>query len=250
MKRQFILLFLCFITAASFAQKFGVDLGHAFSINRFKNITPRYDPYMYVISDEKQNLFPNASFRPYFRIYKKIYVSFGVDLCKYKFRQSVYDTDISGHNYSGRLVISEFHTPLMIRAEIHRFKQSHPLSVYGGIFARFLNRTQGNSLWHKANFDSIPEKDLHMDINIRNESFNLLVGLHQAFYLKKFTQLYADLQLKYISGYIDAELGSFPIHSLPMKVENKLAISLGFGISFLKPDKGEVSHVDPTRLED
>ncbi|MCD6066327.1 MAG: hypothetical protein K0S33_1153 [Bacteroidetes bacterium] len=244
MKTILFAILLTFWTA-SFAQKFGVDVGYSYTFNRLK-VIDEYPVYGYTDTELKQRFFPNISLRPYVKFHKKLFFYFGVDFVRYEFRRSFYFNSPEHINYNIHWIISETQIPVMLRIEAAKFKSRYTLSVYGGMFARFTgSRKRGSSSMGQIG-DSGTEMSIRED---RQRFTNFLAGFHQTFPFTKCMEGYIDIQLKYMPGYYYGSPNVMRVF-LPFHVENKLSFSFTLGISLLKPEKEKVPNVDPTRLED
>jgi hypothetical protein len=236
----------------SFAQRFGMDMGYAYTVNTLK-VLPEYDLRIaHTISDLKQLPFPNISVRPYVSLYKRIKVYFGADLMKYKVEHSIWFSDKPIYNYRRRLITSEIQIPVMLRYEMFRFKDKYLFSMYAGMYIRFPVWTKGN-IWDEGvgiGSESGPYYNVEMYIYEKKQRYNNFVaGFHQTIPLKKYVCLYIDLQGKYQPGLYWLP-GSGVARFESMYVSNKFAVGLSAGISFFKPDKEKTANSNPARLQD
>jgi hypothetical protein len=257
MKTILFAILLTFWTA-SFAQKFGVDLGYAYSMPQLKTFNPEYSPFTYRKVELKQQFFPNASLRIYFKLYKKLYIYSGLDLMRYQFRTSIDWSDPAYIDNARRYMAYEFHVPVTLRLELKKFKQKHALSVYGGMFFRFPFRGRESYYRGSNSYDSIPSNNHIVSVRILNEDLrtptrkyaNLLAGIHQSLQFTPCFHGYIDLQVKYMPGIIAISRFEPNAYNEPIWVENRFAFSISLGISLLKSEKEKVPVTDPTRLED
>lgn len=257
MKPNLLVLVFLFCLSFSFAQKYGVNIASAYSINSFKSLHVEDYRIDHVDYNLKQKLFPNVSVRPYVRIHKKLQLYFGADLLKYEFKYGVYysNNPLYAHpewNYSRRLLFSEVHTPLMLKYEIIKFKEQYPLFIYVGAFARFLVWVKGRISYDSANYDLIPEENFNMSLIVRERKqryTNVVIGLHQILPFNKYFYGFTDLQFKYMPSNI-YDVGNPATVVQPLSILNKFSFHISLGIGFQYPDKEKQTDSDPARLSD
>jgi hypothetical protein len=248
MRFRIVMILFCLMRMVSFAQRFGVDVGYGYTINTLKLTSDEVNPAYISEVHLKQKPFPNASLRAYLKIHGKSYLYFGADLSSYKFN---YFRSFPGNpyfNYKRLLLVSDVHIPLMYRLEVAKWKQKHPLALYGGIFARFPVWAKTQITWEHITSGDIANTEVF--IKEKKQAYtNFVLGLHQSFLCRGWLNSYIDLQVKYMPG--DLYTIDIPIVMVyaPTQIQNRYTFTFTLGISFLKPDKEQTSN-NPARLQD
>jgi hypothetical protein len=249
MKKFGILTLFCLIYAASFAQRFGVDVGYGYTIDNFK-LDPNEVGAAY-ISDVhlKQKLFPNASLRTFLKIYGKSCLYLGADLASYMFTYFREFPKNPYFNYKRLLLVSDVHIPLMYRLEIAKWEHKHPLAIYGGIFARFPVWAKTKITWEHMTSGDMGNTEVF--IKEKKQAYtNFVLGLHQSLLCRDWLHSYIDFQVKYMPG--DFYTIDIPVGMMyaPTRIQNRYTYTFTLGFSFLKPDKEKSSDANPARLQD
>lgn len=250
----YILIFLIFCLNTK-AQKYGVSIGYAYSLNAIK-FDERYQSDInrrYKDVSSKQLLFPNLFLRPYVRLHNRISLFTGADLLRFKFRctENIYST---GEGWVPQLYkINELHIPFGLRFSTNEYKEKHTTLIYGGIFWRYLwGKEWINPTNSEPNFSNSPHK-ANISIIYSNQSeliSNFIIGIQHQIKLNNYSNFSFDTFFKYIPTSIDSGNSGAIMNGLP-NYYNKFSFHLAIGITLMKPPKQKEEEASKVfRLDD